>query len=114
MTVGEQVKYMLVDRMRSVLVIVLTLAKQTLDTIENIVRVGLIESVMILIEFFLELFLLTVRNIFHIFLIKQGKFKYKSIENVPNISDSSALLDPPQKLQNVLQKDTIFDEMLRK
>ena len=70
-TITQQIQDMFIDGVRGIFIIVLALSEQSLDAVENILRVGLIEPIVVLIELLFESFLIAVRYGLHIFLIKE-------------------------------------------
>ena len=102
---------MFVNRMWSVFIVILTFTEEAFNAIEDVLRVGFIKSVVILIKLLLECFFVGIRNGLHIFFIKQRYFEDERTENVPDISDSSALFDSSQKFEHILKENTFFYEI---
>ena len=68
-TVCQEVEDVFVCFIGRTWVVVLTLIKESLHTFEYLLRIGLIEPVMILVELLLESLLVTVSHFLHILLI---------------------------------------------
>lgn len=68
-------------------------AEESFGAFEDFFAVVLVESIVVLSIFLLELCLLLFWDVFHVFFIEQGYLLDKGADDVPDICDSSVFFD---------------------